>query len=168
MPPYGSQDKVDEGRVMDEVRWFCLLSKRARVVLLLLAPAGTRPACTRDVGRADERERKRRREEVVCHLLAPPLLLFSSSARGSPFSDRKLTPSRPSRAPQHHQTIQTELQQVQATLRMQYVQEFYQTVRDKCFKICVTSPGSSLSSSEQKCLGRCMDRYQDVRLCSFV
>jgi hypothetical protein len=46
---------------------------------------------------------------------------------------------------------------------MQYVQEFYQTVRDKCFKICVTSPGSSLSSSEQKCLGRCMDRYQDVR-----
>lgn len=48
---------------------------------------------------------------------------------------------------------------------MQYVQEFYQTVRDKCFKVCVTSPGSSLSSSEQKCLGRCMDRYQDVRLC---
>ena len=45
---------------------------------------------------------------------------------------------------------------------MQYVQEFYQTVRDKCFKVCVTSPGSSLSGSEQKCLGRCMDRYQDV------
>lgn len=89
--------------------------------------------------------------------------------------------------------------QVQATLRMQYIQEFYQvracwwratllllllfaarpacactpqcsscpalavqTVRDHCFKLCVTSPGSSLSSSEQKCLGRCMDRYQDV------
>lgn len=106
--------------------------------------------------------------------------------------------------------------QVQATLRMQYVQEFYQvrrppshapparhgalvcasqqsaralgapppaappataprdltpaplppatpqTVRDKCFKVCVTSPGSSLSSSEQKCISRCMDRYQDV------
>jgi hypothetical protein len=45
---------------------------------------------------------------------------------------------------------------------MQYVQEFYQTVRDKCFKLCVTSPGGSLSGSEQKCLGRCMDRYQDV------
>jgi len=45
---------------------------------------------------------------------------------------------------------------------MQYVQEFYQTVRDKCYKVCVTSPGSSLSGSEQKCLGRCMDRYQDV------
>ncbi|KIY96356.1 import inner membrane translocase subunit Tim13 [Monoraphidium neglectum] len=45
---------------------------------------------------------------------------------------------------------------------MQYVQEFYQTVRDKCFKVCVTSPGSSLSSGEQKCLSRCMDRYQDA------
>jgi import inner membrane translocase subunit TIM13 len=37
-----------------------------------------------------------------------------------------------------------------------------QTVRDHCFKLCISSPGSSLSSSEQKCLGRCMDRYQDV------
>lgn len=37
-----------------------------------------------------------------------------------------------------------------------------QTVRDKCFKVCVTSPGSSLSSGEQKCISRCMDRYQDV------
>lgn len=37
-----------------------------------------------------------------------------------------------------------------------------QTVRDHCFKMCITSPSSSLSSSEQKCLGRCMDRYQDV------
>eukprot|EP00775_Hariotina_reticulata_P005274 gene5274-5509_t len=46
---------------------------------------------------------------------------------------------------------------------MQYIQEFYQTVRDHCFKLCITSPGSSLSSSEQKCLGRCMDRYQDGR-----
>jgi hypothetical protein len=37
-----------------------------------------------------------------------------------------------------------------------------QTVRDKCFKICISSPGSSLSSGDQKCLSRCMDRYQDV------
>jgi import inner membrane translocase subunit TIM13 len=39
-----------------------------------------------------------------------------------------------------------------------------QTVRDKCFKVCITAPGTSLSSSDQKCLGRCMDRYQDVSL----
>lgn len=37
-----------------------------------------------------------------------------------------------------------------------------QTVRDKCFKICISSPGTSLSSSDQKCLSRCMDRYSDV------
>ncbi len=37
-----------------------------------------------------------------------------------------------------------------------------QTVRDKCFKACLGNPGSSLSSSDQKCLNRCMDRYQDV------
>lgn len=32
----------------------------------------------------------------------------------------------------------------------------------RSFKACVSYPGSSLSSGEQKCLGRCMDRYQDV------
>lgn len=37
-----------------------------------------------------------------------------------------------------------------------------QTVRDKCFKMCIASPGSSLSSSDQKCINRCVDRYQDV------
>lgn len=54
------------------------------------------------------------------------------------------------------------MDEVTQTLRAQYVQEFYQTVRDKCFKLCVSYPGSSLSSSEQKCLSRCMDRYQDA------
>lgn len=48
--------------------------------------------------------------------------------------------------------------QVQAAMTAEYLQEFYSTVRDKCFAACVTSPGSSLSSSEQKCLSRCMDR----------
>ncbi|KAF5843668.1 mitochondrial inner membrane translocase [Dunaliella salina] len=54
------------------------------------------------------------------------------------------------------------MNEVQSTLRAQLVQEFYQTVRDKCFKMCITSPGTSLSSSDQKCLSRCMDRYQDA------
>mmetsp|Transcript_20390 Transcript_20390/g.56819 ORF Transcript_20390/g.56819 Transcript_20390/m.56819 type:complete len:85 (+) Transcript_20390:190-444(+) len=54
------------------------------------------------------------------------------------------------------------MSEVQSTLRSQLVQEFYQTVRDKCFKLCITSPGTSLSSSDQKCLSRCMDRYQDA------
>ncbi|KAG1665096.1 hypothetical protein FOA52_007787 [Chlamydomonas sp. UWO 241] len=54
------------------------------------------------------------------------------------------------------------IQEVQTQLRAQYIQEFYQTVRDKCFKSCIAYPGSSLSSSDQKCLSRCMDRYQDA------
>ena len=42
-------------------------------------------------------------------------------------------------------------------------QEFYQTVRDKCFDKCITKPSTSLSSSEQQCLARCCDRYAEVR-----
>ncbi|GLC47127.1 hypothetical protein PLESTM_002032200 [Pleodorina starrii] len=56
----------------------------------------------------------------------------------------------------------TIMEQVKSQLQMQMVQEFYQTVRDKCFKVCISSPGSSLSSNDQKCLNRCMDRYQDA------
>ncbi|KAG2451930.1 hypothetical protein CHLRE_16g650800v5 [Chlamydomonas reinhardtii] len=54
------------------------------------------------------------------------------------------------------------MDQVKSQLQMQMVQEFYQTVRDKCFKACLSNPGSSLSSNDQKCLNRCMDRYQDA------
>lgn len=54
------------------------------------------------------------------------------------------------------------MSEVQTQLRMQMVQEFYQTVRDKCFKMCLTSPGNSLTSGDQKCLTRCMDRYQEA------
>lgn len=45
---------------------------------------------------------------------------------------------------------------------MAYVQEFYQTVRDKCFEKCVTKPSSSLGSSEQQCIARCADRYSEA------
>ena len=38
-----------------------------------------------------------------------------------------------------------------------------QTARDKCFQVCVTRPSSSLGSSEQQCLSRCLDRYTEVR-----
>uniref|UniRef100_A0A1I7WY73 Mitochondrial import inner membrane translocase subunit n=1 Tax=Heterorhabditis bacteriophora TaxID=37862 RepID=A0A1I7WY73_HETBA len=30
---------------------------------------------------------------------------------------------------------------------------------EKCTQKCITSPGSSLSSSEKQCLQRCMDRF---------
>ena len=62
-------------------------------------------------------------------------------------------------------------------------QELLQEISEKCFKVCVTKPSSSLSSSEQvislkeifhyliffsivffskKCLGFCLDRYFDA------
>ena len=37
-------------------------------------------------------------------------------------------------------------------------QELLQKVTDKCFKKCITSPGSSLGSSDTKCVSLCMDR----------
>lgn len=43
------------------------------------------------------------------------------------------------------------------------MQEFFSTVRETCFRICVTKPSSSLGSSEQQCLARCCDRYAEVR-----
>ena len=52
--------------------------------------------------------------------------------------------------------------QIQHEMNAAFVQEFYQTVRDKCFKACITKPGTSLSSSEQQCLAKCCDRYQEA------
>merc|ERR1712070_1223858 len=54
------------------------------------------------------------------------------------------------------------MHQMKAELATAYAQEFYNTVRDKCFKACVTSPSSSLSSSERTCLERCVDRYVEA------
>ncbi|KAI3424729.1 hypothetical protein D9Q98_008118 [Chlorella vulgaris] len=51
---------------------------------------------------------------------------------------------------------------VQQEMSIAFLQEFYQTVRDKCFDKCVTKPSSSLSSSEQQCLARCCDRYAEA------
>ncbi|KAG7669247.1 hypothetical protein Ndes2526B_g05541 [Nannochloris sp. 'desiccata'] len=53
------------------------------------------------------------------------------------------------------------MQQIQQEMNVAFVQEFYQTVRDKCFKMCITKPSSSLTSSDQQCLAKCADRYGD-------
>mmetsp|Transcript_138162 Transcript_138162/g.195570 ORF Transcript_138162/g.195570 Transcript_138162/m.195570 type:complete len:82 (+) Transcript_138162:69-314(+) len=55
------------------------------------------------------------------------------------------------------------LRQVRTQLASAALQEMLQKVGEKCFHKCVTRPGSSLSSSEQKCLAFCMDRYQDTQ-----
>ncbi|KAI0749904.1 Tim10/DDP family zinc finger-domain-containing protein [Daedaleopsis nitida] len=47
-------------------------------------------------------------------------------------------------------------------LALQNVQELMTKVSDKCYVKCVPKPGTSLSSSEEKCLAQCMDRYLEA------
>merc|ERR1712170_190342 len=51
---------------------------------------------------------------------------------------------------------------VQAQVALANMQELLSKVTDKCFKKCITSPGSSMGSSDQKCVAMCMDRYMDA------
>ncbi|KAI0667801.1 Tim10/DDP family zinc finger-domain-containing protein [Trametes maxima] len=51
---------------------------------------------------------------------------------------------------------------VRNELALQNAQEIMNKVNEKCFAKCVPKPGSSLSSSEEKCLSQCMDRYLDA------
>merc|ERR1712066_505852 len=50
---------------------------------------------------------------------------------------------------------------VQAQVALANMQEMLSKVTDKCFRKCVPSPGTSLGSSDQKCIAMCMDRYMD-------
>ncbi|KAI8590056.1 mitochondrial import inner membrane translocase subunit Tim13 [Geranomyces variabilis] len=40
-------------------------------------------------------------------------------------------------------------------------QELLSQINKKCFEKCVTKPGTKLDSSEQTCLARCSDLYQE-------
>ena len=51
------------------------------------------------------------------------------------------------------------MQTVQQQVALANMQELLQKVTDKCFKKCITSPGSSMGSSDQKCVAMCMDRW---------
>ncbi|KAJ1837491.1 protein translocase subunit, partial [Coemansia sp. RSA 2708] len=51
------------------------------------------------------------------------------------------------------------MQQVKSELAMANAQELISNINKHCFKLCVPRPGSSLSSSEQDSLGRCVDKY---------
>mmetsp|Transcript_3199 Transcript_3199/g.11568 ORF Transcript_3199/g.11568 Transcript_3199/m.11568 type:complete len:83 (-) Transcript_3199:75-323(-) len=54
------------------------------------------------------------------------------------------------------------MHQVKAELANAYAQEFFTTTRDRCFKLCVTKPSGSMSSSEQACLAKCTERYVEA------
>ncbi|CAG7734751.1 unnamed protein product [Allacma fusca] len=50
------------------------------------------------------------------------------------------------------------MDQVKQQIAVVNAQELLQKMTDKCFRKCVTKPGSSLDSGEQKCIAMCMDR----------
>ncbi|KAF4525394.1 hypothetical protein B566_EDAN014179 [Ephemera danica] len=53
------------------------------------------------------------------------------------------------------------IDQVKQQLAIATAQELLGKMTEKCFRKCVTRPGTSLDSSEQKCVAMCMDRYME-------
>lgn len=53
------------------------------------------------------------------------------------------------------------MEKVKAEMAVAQVQELMQKTVKHCFKTCVGRSGSSLSSSEQRCISNCVDRYFD-------
>ncbi|KAF9379619.1 protein translocase subunit [Podila verticillata] len=54
------------------------------------------------------------------------------------------------------------MDQVRSELALANAQELINKINEKCFAKCVPKPGSSLDSSEQACLSKCMDRYMEA------
>ncbi|KAN0060210.1 protein translocase subunit [Thecaphora frezii] len=50
-------------------------------------------------------------------------------------------------------------QQVTSELAMANAQQLITKATEKCYIKCVPAPSSSLSSKEETCLSRCMERY---------
>ncbi|CAB0012366.1 unnamed protein product [Nesidiocoris tenuis] len=53
------------------------------------------------------------------------------------------------------------METVKQQIAVANAQELLTKMTEKCFKKCVSKPGASLDSSEQKCVSMCMDRYMD-------
>lgn len=53
------------------------------------------------------------------------------------------------------------MDQVKQQIAVANAQELLTKMSEKCFRKCINKPGSSLDSSEQKCIAMCMDRYMD-------
>ncbi|KIJ14208.1 hypothetical protein PAXINDRAFT_116228 [Paxillus involutus ATCC 200175] len=51
---------------------------------------------------------------------------------------------------------------VRSEIALANAQELMNKTNEKCFAKCVLKPGTSLSSSEETCLARCMDRYMEA------
>jgi len=48
-------------------------------------------------------------------------------------------------------------------LDLHYRGLFAESVRDACFKKCITRPGDKMSGAEKACLDSCSQRYADVK-----
>ncbi|KAL1405071.1 protein translocase subunit [Vanrija albida] len=59
---------------------------------------------------------------------------------------------------QRQQAEQIKLQ-VQQELAVAGAQQLINKITDNCFTKCVTRPGTSLGSSEERCLSQCMTLY---------
>ncbi|KZP27307.1 hypothetical protein FIBSPDRAFT_1040189 [Athelia psychrophila] len=54
------------------------------------------------------------------------------------------------------------MQSVRSEIALSNAQELITTTNDKCFAKCILKPSTSLSSSEETCLTRCLDRYMEA------
>lgn len=54
------------------------------------------------------------------------------------------------------------MDQVKQQIAIANAQELLTKMSEKCFKKCISKPGTSLDNSEQKCIAMCMDRYMDA------
>jgi len=62
-------------------------------------------------------------------------------------------------------SVEESLKVIQMQAAMQQQELLVQTINEKCFKMCVSSPGSSLDTAQQKCLAKCVDRYVEAWNC---
>ncbi|XP_073830676.1 mitochondrial import inner membrane translocase subunit Tim13-like [Musca autumnalis] len=53
------------------------------------------------------------------------------------------------------------MEQVKQQIAVANAQELLTKMTEKCFNKCINKPGTSLDSSEQKCISMCMDRFMD-------
>jgi len=54
------------------------------------------------------------------------------------------------------------MDQVKQELAMANAQELVNKMNEACYTKCILKPSTSLSSSEETCLARCMDRYMEA------
>ncbi|KAI9224740.1 Tim10/DDP family zinc finger-domain-containing protein [Blastocladiella britannica] len=68
----------------------------------------------------------------------------------------------PSTMPSNEERVAQIKQQLRQELALSNLQELVNKVGENCYAKCITTPGAKLSSGEETCLAKCMDRYMDA------